>query len=126
MPALRHGTQDGRADGALTGVPVRNVQQFLKAVLWDHDGLVDGLQKHLFESVSRMPDDGLGSVAIIDETSVLKKGIKTPGVQRQYLGCVGDGEKPGADTGASLPGPAADVQEASKKATGHDRGPSPA
>ena len=73
----------------LTGVPVRNVQQFLKAVLWDHDGLVDGLQKHLFESVSRMPDDGLGSVAIIDETSVLKKGIKTPGVQRQYLGCVG-------------------------------------
>ena len=73
----------------LTGVPVRNVQQFLKAVLWDHDGLVNDLQKHLVQSVSEFSDDGLGTVAIIDETSVLKKGDKTPGVQRQYLGCVG-------------------------------------
>ena len=59
----------------LAGVPVRNVQQFLKTVLWDHEGLVDRLQKNLFESVSRMPDDGVGPVAIIAETSVLKKGI---------------------------------------------------
>ena len=73
----------------LTKVPVRNVQQFLKAVLWNHDGLVNDLQKLLFRSVSKMPDNGLGTVAIFDETSVVKKGDKTPGVQRQYLGCVG-------------------------------------
>ena len=36
-----------------------------------------------------MPDDGLGNVGLIDETSALKSGTKTPGVQRQYLGCVG-------------------------------------
>jgi SRSO17 transposase len=35
------------------------------------------------------PDDGLGNVGLIDETSALKSGTKTPGVQRQYLGCVG-------------------------------------
>ena len=36
-----------------------------------------------------LPDDGLGNVGLIDETSALKSGTKTPGVQRQYLGCVG-------------------------------------
>jgi SRSO17 transposase len=36
-----------------------------------------------------LPDDGLGNVGLIDETSALKSGDKTPGVQRQYLGCVG-------------------------------------
>jgi SRSO17 transposase len=36
-----------------------------------------------------LPDDGLGNVGLIDETSALKSGDLTPGVQRQYLGCVG-------------------------------------
>ena len=36
-----------------------------------------------------LPDDGLGNVGLIDETSALKSGDRTPGVQRQYLGCVG-------------------------------------
>jgi SRSO17 transposase len=31
----------------------------------------------------------LGAVGVIDETSCVKKGDQTPGVQRQYLGCVG-------------------------------------
>jgi SRSO17 transposase len=31
----------------------------------------------------------VGTVAILDETSALKRGIKSPGVQRQYLGCAG-------------------------------------
>src|SRR5262245_41940663 len=31
----------------------------------------------------------LGRVGIIDETSAVKKGDETPGVQRQYCGCVG-------------------------------------
>jgi SRSO17 transposase len=33
--------------------------------------------------------DDLGLVGLIDETSAVKDGNKTPGVQRQYLGCVG-------------------------------------
>ena len=36
--------------------------------------------------------DPLGTVGIADETSCAKKGTKTPGVQRQYLGCVGKTE----------------------------------
>src|SRR5262249_28404390 len=36
-----------------------------------------------------LPGDDLGTVGLIDETSALKQGAKTPGVQRQYLGCVG-------------------------------------
>ena len=31
----------------------------------------------------------LGTIGVIDETSCTKKGDKTPGVQRPYLGCVG-------------------------------------
>jgi SRSO17 transposase len=40
-------------------------------------------------AVAELPPDPVGVVGIIDETRTLKKGIKTPGVQRQYLGCVG-------------------------------------
>jgi SRSO17 transposase len=36
-----------------------------------------------------VPGDELGLVGLIDETSAVKDGSKTPGVQRQYLGCVG-------------------------------------
>ena len=71
------------------GVPPRNLQQFLKACLWDHDGLVDEVQQRLLATVAESPRDPIGTVAILDETSALKKGDKTPGVQRQYLGCVG-------------------------------------
>jgi len=31
----------------------------------------------------------LGVVGLLDETSSLKKGKTTPGIKRQYLGCVG-------------------------------------
>ena len=41
------------------------------------------------EEVRSRPPDGVGVVGVIDETSSVKKGDKTPGVQRQYLGCVG-------------------------------------
>ena len=71
------------------GVPPRNVQQFLKACVWDDRGLVDAVQKPVLTAAAAAPDDGLGTVAVIDETSAVKKGDKTPGVQRQYLGCVG-------------------------------------
>ena len=71
------------------GVPPRNLQQFLKACLWDHDGLIDEVQRQLLAAVVQLPADPIGTVGILDETSALKKGTKTPGVQRQYLGCVG-------------------------------------
>jgi SRSO17 transposase len=71
------------------GVPPRNLQQFLKACLWDHDRLADAVQRRLFLATTSMPAGALGNVGIFDETSALKKGTKTPGVQRQHLGCVG-------------------------------------
>lgn len=71
------------------GVPARNMQQFLKACLWDYDGLVNEVQRRLRAAVADLPPDPIGTVGILDETSSLKKGDKTPGVQRQYLGCVG-------------------------------------
>jgi SRSO17 transposase len=71
------------------GTPPRNLQQFLKACLWDHDGLTDAVQQTVRAAVADLPADPVGTVAILDETSAVKKGAKTPGVQRQYLGCVG-------------------------------------
>ena len=71
------------------GVPPRTLQQFLKACLWDDVGLVDEVQRQLHAAVVDLPPDPIGTIAILDETSSLKKGDKTPGVQRQYLGCVG-------------------------------------
>ncbi len=71
------------------GVPPRNLQQFLKANLWDQDGLADAVQCELLAGSTKLPADPIGTVGVLDETSALKKGDKTPGVQRQYLGCVG-------------------------------------
>jgi SRSO17 transposase len=47
------------------------------------------LQRHVADVLPTVPADDLGTVGLIDETSALKSGTKTPGVQRQYLGCVG-------------------------------------
>lgn len=71
------------------GTAPRCLQQFLKVCLWDHDGLTDGVQQALRATVAELPPDPVGTVGVLDETSALKKGTKTPGVQRQYLGCVG-------------------------------------
>src|SRR5271170_4488569 len=67
------------------GTAPRNLQQFLKACLWDHAGLTDAVQRTVRAAVAAVPADPVGTVGIIDETSALKKGDKTPGVQRQYL-----------------------------------------
>jgi SRSO17 transposase len=71
------------------GTAPRSLQQFLKACLWDHAGLTDGVQATLQARIREPPADPVGTVGILDETSALKQGTKTPGVQRQYLGCVG-------------------------------------
>ena len=71
------------------GTPVRTLQEFLKDHDWDFARVRDALQDHTATLLSSLPDDGLGTVGLIDETSAVKQGSKTPGVQRQYLGCVG-------------------------------------
>jgi SRSO17 transposase len=71
------------------GTPVRTLQEFLKDHVWDFARLRDGLQRHTADLLAELPGDDLGTVGLIDETSAVKQGSKTPGVQRQYLGCVG-------------------------------------
>lgn len=73
-----------------SGTAVRTLQKFLTTTDWDHYGVRDAFQKQMSQILKTCPkSDPLGTVGIIDETSCLKKGDKTPGVQRQYLGCVG-------------------------------------
>ena len=69
------------------GTPVRTLQEFLSQHSWDDLFMVDRLQQIVVRDHS-----GPHSVGIIDETSFVKKGDKTPGVQRQYCGTVGKQE----------------------------------
>jgi len=71
------------------GTAVRTLQEFLTTAHWDHELARAMLQRHLAEVIQALPEDPLGSVGVIDETSCFKQGDKTPGVQRQYLGCLG-------------------------------------
>src|SRR5438067_9772654 len=72
-----------------SGTTVRTLQVFLANRQWDHHGMRALLQRQLAEEVRQQPSDGLGTIGVIDETSCRKWGDQTPGVQRQYLGCVG-------------------------------------
>jgi SRSO17 transposase len=69
------------------GVAPRTLQEFLAQHCWDEDRL----RKRLQELVVR-DHAGPHSIGVVDETSDVKKGDKTPGVQRQYCGCVGKQE----------------------------------
>lgn len=69
------------------GVPVRTLQEFLSQHAWDHDKARDRLQQ-----VVRDEHAGPHAIAVFDETSDVKKGDKTPGVQRQWCGAVGKTE----------------------------------
>ncbi len=71
------------------GTAVRTLQEFLVTARWDQTSARDTLQEHLGAAVADLPTDPLGTVGVIDETSCRKWGAHTPGVQRQYLGCVG-------------------------------------
>lgn len=71
-----------------SGTAVRTLQEFLRDYVWDRDGVRDELQRRVAAHLPTVRDP-LGTVGIADETSQVKKGTKTPGVQRQYLGCVG-------------------------------------
>src|SRR6476620_4490786 len=71
------------------GTAVRTLQEFLVTAKWDQELARNRLQHDLAQFVKTLPDDGLGTVGVIDETSCQKWGDQTPGVQRQYLGCLG-------------------------------------
>ena len=75
------------------GCAVRTLQEFLTHHVWDHDALLARMQRRIVAEHLPAPGhndaDELGVVGLIDETSVPKKGDKTPGVQRQYCGARG-------------------------------------
>jgi SRSO17 transposase len=68
---------------------VRTLQEFLVSARWDHEHMRDLLHRYLAQAIAEAPEDTLGTVGVLDETSCRKWGDETPGVQRQYLGCVG-------------------------------------
>ena len=75
------------------GCAVRTLQEFLTHHVWDHGRVRDELQRRVardhLPAPGSTPAGGVGVVGWVDETSVPKKGDKTPGVQRQYCGARG-------------------------------------
>jgi len=69
------------------GTRPRTLQQFLSHARWDEDRMRQRLQEQVSASYSSPR-----AVGIIDETSYVKKGDKTPAVQRQHCGAVGKKE----------------------------------
>jgi SRSO17 transposase len=65
-------------------VAVRTLQEFLSQHRWDEDLMRQRLQRTVATEHA-----GPRTIGIIDETSDAKKGVKTPGVQRQYCGAEG-------------------------------------
>lgn len=66
------------------GVHPRNLQELLSLHRWDEDLMCRKLHERVRRSHS-----GRHAIGVIDETSYVKKGDKTPGVQRQYCGVSG-------------------------------------
>jgi len=71
------------------GTAVRTLQEFLRDHVWDQFRMRDLLQKRLLGLPALNAAHELGTIGVIDETSVAKKGTKTPGVHRQYCGASG-------------------------------------
>ena len=69
------------------GVVPRTLQEFLATYDWDHAAMRDQVARII--AAEHSTDMNIG---IIDETSFVKKGTKTPGVQRQHCGAVGKHE----------------------------------
>lgn len=69
------------------GVPPRTLQEFLSQHKWDQD-----LMRRRVQELVMRDHAGPNAIGIIDETSDVKKGDKTPGVQRQWCGKVGKQE----------------------------------
>ena len=72
-----------------SGTAVRTLQEFLRDHRWSCEQVRDLLQRQVAATLLEQPDDGLGTIGLIDETATKKKGTKTPGVQRQHCGELG-------------------------------------
>lgn len=66
------------------GTPPRTLQEFLAAFQWDHERLREMHQRRVAERHHHG-----AAIGIVDGTSFVKKGDKTPCVQRQWCGRVG-------------------------------------
>ena len=66
------------------GTPPRTLQEFLSQAHWDEDRMRQRMQEHVANHYNHPQ-----AVGVIDETSYLKKGKRTPGVKRQHCGAVG-------------------------------------
>jgi SRSO17 transposase len=66
------------------GIPPRTLQEFLSLLSWDELRMRDRVQQ-----IVAAEHAGPNTVGLIDETSFVKKGTKTPGVQRQWCGHLG-------------------------------------
>ena len=75
-----------------SGTGVRTMQLFLTQHGWDHVRVRQLFQRHVVSVVPGLPDEGTGTVGVIDESGHAKKGDKTPGVKRQYCGELGKKE----------------------------------
>jgi SRSO17 transposase len=76
------------------GGTVRAMQLFLTDRVWDDPRVRQLLAQRIAARHAPPPgsprhEGDPGAIGLIDETSAVKKGEKTPGVQRQHLGCVG-------------------------------------
>ena len=69
------------------GVTPRTLQEFLANYDWDHAAMREQVAKIVASEHS-----GNFNIGLIDETSFVKKGDRTPGVQRQHCGAVGKHE----------------------------------
>jgi SRSO17 transposase len=69
------------------GIPPRTLQEFLSTYRWEEDRTRNRLQELVIRDHA-----GRNSIGVIDETSDVKQGDKTPGVKRQWCGTVGKTE----------------------------------
>jgi SRSO17 transposase len=69
------------------GVPPRNLQEFLAHYEWDA-----GRARQRLQQIVQAEHHGPHTIGVVDETSDVKQGDKTPGVQRQWCGTRGKTE----------------------------------
>src|SRR5262249_5993573 len=89
-PARRRSPAEPTARASGPAVPP--LQEFLKAQAWCSRHARTTLQEYVAATLPTVPADELGTVGVVDETGTVKKGTKTPGVQRQWCGEVGKTE----------------------------------
>jgi SRSO17 transposase len=75
----------GRIEEDVPGSNYQGLQQFLSDSPWEHEPVME----QLAGDAARLPGGRTDSALYIDETSFVKKGAASVGVQRQYCGRLG-------------------------------------